>query len=119
MAAYFCPHCATPVECPAELAGQAVQCPSCGGQFSFANLPPDPAHRIVEIRRVVTTQRTAKVWKAIQAAGGLLVIGGIGLLAAWLFLGWGSAARQAAFVAVPAGFALYLVGRLAGWWFHG
>ena len=71
-------------------------------------------------------EQTAKVWKAIQLVGVLLIVGGF----TWGFVAWqaretGQISRSEAWAiieqaaATAVGAVAWTVGRVGGWWFHG
>lgn len=83
----------------------------------------EPEVRYVYVTQPVTTQSTGKKWKAMQAIGALMLC--VGVLGAFL-LGSETATSDGAMTAsalaalgLPVGLVVWLVGRIAGWWYHG
>lgn len=92
-------------ECSQSMSSMAASCPKCGAP----NRAPQPAAPLES--QVVTTQQTAKSYKAIQTLGALVMIGSVvGCMNGQV--GIGSAAGFF-------GFLLYLGGRFGAWWDHG
>jgi uncharacterized membrane protein HdeD (DUF308 family) len=62
-------------------------------------------------RKIVTIEQTGKTWKMIQAAGVVLMLGGlVSLTQDW---------RTVCILCTPAGVLTYAVGRTGAWYYHG
>lgn len=88
-------------ECKKEVSSQAAACIHCGAPLTRA---ADPAS-------VVTTQQTAKRYKAMQLVGALMIVAGVVACSA-------GESRHSGWLWVL-GFLVWLGGRLRGWWHHG
>lgn len=89
------------LECNAHISDQAVACPHCGA----------PVRRTADAAGVVTTQQTAKRYKAAQLVGALCIAAGVVACTA--------DQPGASFALIAVGFTVYLVARLRAWWSHG
>jgi ssDNA-binding Zn-finger/Zn-ribbon topoisomerase 1 len=89
-------------DCDKRISRKARACPFCGAPVA-----------------ATTIEQTGKLWKAIQLAGGLLLVVGAGL-GAVACSGQGSpAVLIGSILAGFFGVVGYAVGRTGAWWFHG
>jgi hypothetical protein len=95
-----CPDCGTAVS------RRAAACPKCAAPLSGAT----------------TIEQTAKTWKAIQAAGALVMLLGtmLTMLAGWNWWMGGNNLWLIIGVAMTAlGLTVYASGKIPAWWYHG
>lgn len=102
------------IECPdcgSEVSERAPACPKCGG--------PIVERRNENPTGVQTIQATSKAWKAVQAVGIVLALGGVTTCAGIAQDPDASGhAVSLSSGAVMVGFIVFIVGRIGAWWNH-
>jgi len=67
-----------------------------------------------EKQKVIMTQQTSKVWKAVQLAGFAMTIAGV-----VMFFGESDGIKIGGVLLVLFGILVFAMGRILAWWFHG
>ena len=94
------------IECPdchKEISELAPTCPSCGRP---------------NVKQVVTTQATGKLYKAVQLIGSVLIVAGF-FSCIVSVSDTTQPSGENSRILLYLGVALYLIGRVGAWWHHG
>lgn len=96
-------------ECGSEISDRAAACPRCGNPMTAA--PAAPVSVVTEEHDTITTQATAKPYKAMQLIGA-------GLIGLGLFLGIAGGSAPLLLVFLVVGVILAIIGSVLAWWHH-
>lgn len=115
----------TCTDCGRQVSDKAAACPHCGcpigsGQPTSGHVASDaPVHR----PPVQTIERTGKGWKAVQLLGGVIALLGFAACCAVFSPNATNVEKQqladSGVWMSFAGFVVWVIGRIGGWWNHG